>query len=292
MSMETRNWHDRNYKKLLIIPLIILIASVGYLISFESQNGDIFYKDVSLTGGTSITVFEKAEINVLQEELGLKLSDLTVRSNYDVFTGEQKGFIIETIDDVDTARAAVEEYLGYELEDGENANIISTGSAFSEGFQKQLMWAILVAFIFMAIVIFLIFKTGIPSFAVILSAFANIVMTLAVFNIFGLKMSTAGIAAFLMLIGYSVDTDVLLTTRMLKRSNGSLNERILSSVKTGMTMTLTSLLAFVAALFIVKSFSLELTRIFTVLVIGLGFDLLNTWVTNVSILKWYVERKK
>ena len=44
--------------------------------------------------------------------------------------------------------------------------------------------------------------------------------------------------------------------------------------------------------FIVKSFSAELTQIFSVLVIGLGYDLFNTWVTNVSILKWYVEAKK
>jgi preprotein translocase subunit SecF len=95
-----------------------------------------------------------------------------------------------------------------------------------------------------------------------------------------------------MLIGYSVDTDVLLTTRMIKRKEGTLNERIVGAMKTGMTMTLTSLFAFLFALFVVKSFSQELTQIFTVLVIGLGFDLLNTWITNVSILKWYSEAKK
>jgi len=57
-------------------------------------------------------------------------------------------------------------------------------------------------------------------------------------------------------------------------------------------MTLTSLLAFVVALIIVKSFSMVLAQIFTILVIGLGFDILNTWITNVSIIKWYAEKKK
>ncbi len=57
-------------------------------------------------------------------------------------------------------------------------------------------------------------------------------------------------------------------------------------------MTLTSLLAMSIALIVVKSFSIVLTQIFTILVIGLGFDILNTWITNVSILKWYVKRKK
>ena len=73
---------------------------------------------------------------------------------------------------------------------------------------------------------------------------------------------------------------------------GSLNEKIVNSIKTGMTMTLTSLFAFLAALLIVRSFSNVLTQIFTILSIGLMFDILNTWLTNVSILKWYVKNKK
>jgi len=95
-----------------------------------------------------------------------------------------------------------------------------------------------------------------------------------------------------MLIGYSVDTDILLTTRLLKRSEGSLNQRIYGAFKTGMTMTLTSLMAVIVALLIVQSFSIVLTQIFTILSIGLIFDMFNTWVTNVSILKWYMEKKK
>ncbi|MBS3076404.1 preprotein translocase subunit SecF, partial [Candidatus Pacearchaeota archaeon] len=138
----------------------------------------------------------------------------------------------------------------------------------------------------MGIVVFIMFRSFVPSAAVILSAFADILMTLTLVNLLGIKMSSAGIVAFLMLIGYSVDTDILLTTRVLKRNEGSLNERIYNSFKTGTTMTLTSLLAITFALIVVKSFSLILAQIFTILVIGLVFDIFNTWITNVSILKW------
>jgi len=151
--------------------------------------------------------------------------------------------------------------------------------------------AILIAFVFMGIVVFIIFRTFVPSTAVILSAFADILMTLALVNMLGMRMSTAGIVAFLMLIGYSVDTDILLTTRILKRDEGSLNSRIFGAFKTGITMTLTSLFAVVFALFVVRSFSIVLTQIFSILAIGLGFDILNTWITNASILKWYKEKK-
>jgi len=44
-------------------------------------------------------------------------------------------------------------------------------------------------------------------------------------------------------------------------------------------------------LFIVRSFSSVLTQIFTILSIGLVFDIMNTWVANASLLKWYAEKK-
>ena len=285
-----KNWHDKHYKVLLLIPLILIIFSFIYLGNFKAQHGDFMLKDISLTGGTSVTINDQIDIQDLEQSLQDKLDEINIREIYDLITNEQKAVVIETKSDADTTKQVLEEYLGYEL-DSENSSFEFTGSSLSEGFYQQLLIAILIAFIFMGIVVFIIFKTFIPSIAVILSAFANILMALVTVNILGIKMSTAGIVAFLMLIGYSVDTDILLTTRILKRREGSLNKRIMGAMKTGMTMTLTSLFAFILALFVVKSFSSVLTQIFTILSIGLMFDLVNTWITNVSILKWYVKRK-
>jgi len=295
MEQETeqrkKHWHDKYYKLLLLIPAIILIFSFVYMVVFYQTNGDFIYKDISLTGGTTITIYEKIDLSKLESEISEKLNDLSTREIYDLITGEQKAVILETKTNAIQTKEVLENYLGYELTD-ENSSLEFTSSIFSENFYKQLLIAILIAFIFMAIVVFIIFRTVVPSVAVIISAFADILMTLVLVDILGLKMSLGGIIAFLMLIGYSVDTDILLTTRILKRSEGSVNERIFGAFKTGITMTLTSLLAFVVALIIVKSFSMVLAQIFTILVIGLGFDILNTWITNVSIIKWYAEKKK
>ena len=284
-------FHDKYYKLLLLIPAIILIFGFIYIVSFYSAHQDFIYRDITLTGGTSVTIYEKINTDDLKRELSEELEEINTREIYDLFTGEQEAVIIETKSEGQETKQILEEYLGYNLTE-ENSSLEFTGSALSESFYKQLLIAILFAFIFMAIVVFIIFRTFIPSLAVIISAFADIFMTLILVDILGLKMSTAGIVAFLMLIGYSVDTDILLTTRILKRYEGSLNERIFKAFKTGITMTLTSLLAIIVALFVVKSFSVVLTQIFTILTIGLCFDLLNTWITNVSILKWYVKKKK
>ena len=196
------------------------------MISFYNIHGDFIYRDISLTGGTSITVYSPISTNNFIQSVGDQLGEVSTREIYDLVTGKKQAVIIETTSDADTARTVLEAYLGYELTP-DNSSFEFTGSTLSQSFYRQLLFAIIAAFIFMALVVFLIFKNFVPSIAVILSAFADIFMTLVVVDILGIKMSTAGIVAFLMLIGYSVDTDILLTNRLLKGGEGSVNSKIL-----------------------------------------------------------------
>ena len=94
------------------------------------------------------------------------------------------------------------------------------------------------------------------------------------------------------MIGYSVDTDILLTTRALRRKELILNQRIYSAFKTGILMTLTALIAVTPIFFIVSGIPDSFRQIFIILAIGLFADILNTWLTNASLIKWYCEVKK
>lgn len=286
------SWYDKNYKKLLLLPLLLLIFSGIYLYIFYQQNDDFIIKDISLTGGTSITIFSNGvDSGEILVELSAKLEDVRVREVYDFLTREKKELIITTKSSAEETKLALEEYLEYEL-DETNSSIEFTGSSLSNSFYQQLIIAIFVAFVLMAVVVFIIFRSFIPSAAVIISAFADILMTLVAVNLLGMNISSAGIVAFLLLIGYSVDTDILLTTRLLKRRDGEINERMFNAFKTGITMTLTSLVAVSVAYLMVFSFSFTLGQIFSILAIGLVFDIFNTWITNASILKWYLEKRK
>jgi len=144
------------------------------------------------------------------------------------------------------------------------------------------------SFIGMSVVIFISFRTFVPAVAVVLSAFADMAMTAATMNIVGIPLSLGTVAALLMLIGYSVDSDILLTNRVLKRQ-GKLNEKLSGAFHTGFIMTSTTLAA-ATTMFVVSWLgSVQiLMDISAVLLIGLVFDMLNTWLTNVGILKWYV----
>lgn len=285
------SFYNKNYKRLLVLPAIIIVISLIYLFSFYAQHNDIIRKDVSLTGGTTVTIYNTVDIAELENFLSQNLEDFSIREISDLRTGIQEAFVVQTTAEADRTKELLEDYLGYELTD-ENSSIEFTGSSLSSAFYSQLRIAIIIAFILMALVVFIIFRTFTPSLAVVLSAFADITMTLALVDFLGWKISSAGIVAFLMLIGYSVDTDIMLTSRLLKRKDEAIDARIFSAFKTGITMTLTSLVAVVVALVITAGFSDILKQIFSILTIGLSFDIFNTWITNAGILKWHVEKKE
>ena len=188
-------------------------------------------------------------------------------------------------------KAFLEEYLGYKLTE-ENSSFEYSEPSFTQDLYRQLMISLLLAFFLMIIVIFILFRDFVPSITIVSCVFMNIIMTITVVNLLGIKISTGGIIAFLMIIGYSVDTDILLTNRLLKRKDGTTNHKIFGAFKTGLTMTLTSLFAISVSLLVVKSFSPILTQIFLIICIGLLFGMVNTWITNVSVLKWHIHNKE
>ena len=286
---EKKHWYDRTYWLLFLIPTMLLVLSIIYISTIYAQTGDIIYKDVTLTGGTTLTLMNST-INAvdLGKSLGEKYSDAVVRSLTDFKTGEQTAVTIETKAEPDQLKKDVESILNIKL-DEKTYSIEFTGAVLSKSFYSELLRAIILAFVFMAITVFIIFKVPIPSLAVIFAAVTDIVVTLAITDLFGMRISTAGIAAFLMLIGYSVDTDILLTTRVLKRrESGPLLERMKSAIKTGLTMTFSGIVAMLAAYLIVQSPVLK--QVFLIILIGLFVDILATWLGNTAILKWYCDR--
>lgn len=285
-------WYDKHYKKLLLIAVLLFVLSVGYIIFFYVQHGDIMNKDVTLTGGTTITVY-KSDINMAELESALKGKlgeDVIVRKLEDITTRRTIAIVVETRAEANSTKIAIEDYLKYKLDDTNSSTEIS-GTTLAKSFYNQLLIAMAIAFVFMAVVVFLVFRTFIPSIAVIFAGATDILGALVLVDIFGVRVSTAGIAAFLMLIGYSVDTDIMLTVKTIRRrGEGTVNSRINSAFKTGLVMTLAALVSSLIAHFI--SAASVIKEIFLILSFGLFMDLLTTWLGNAAILKWYCEKKK
>lgn len=291
--MKIKQFYEQKYKLLLIIPFLILFLAFVQIGMQYSLTGDFVNKGISLKGGSSITVPYKANINpqTLQATLQnqFPLADISVRTIS--ATGQTIGITIDADaqeeKEIESLLQAIQKQTNTPKE---QISVEVVGSSLGESFFKQTIFALIIAFVLMGIVVFIYFRTLAPSLAVMLAASSDIVVTLAVFNLTGIKLSTAGIAAFLMLIGYSVDTDILLSSRVLKRKEGSVMDRIYGAMKTGLTMSATTLTAIAISLIFVQSEVIK--QIMIILFIGLLVDLIMTWIQNTGILRLYLERKK
>lgn len=285
--------YEKDYKKLLIIPFAVLLAAFVLIGLKVAATGDFINRDVSLKGGVTITVPSSEQIDVLQVKniLSSQFLDNDISTKSLSQFGSQVGIIVEADIEEGQAKEFIES-MGRALNrqlTPDDYSVEIVGSSLGASFFKEALVSLGIAFLFMAIVVFLYFRTFVPSAAVILAAFSDMVVTLAIVNLMDMRISAAGIAAFLMLIGYSVDTDILLTTRVLKRKEGTEMEKIYGAIKTGIMMTLTTITATIIGLIFTQS---EVIRqIMVILLIGLLADLIFTWIQNVGILRLYLERK-
>ena len=280
MGLFNYNIEKYSPKQLVVIPLAILVIALVSLAFTMATTGMPVTPGIDFSGGTAVTVITPDT----KEQIQATFAAYPLVS---IGEGMNNGKFIQfgTMDDekFKSLSSLIEQKYP-------DAKVDQIGESFGKTLQSQAAIAIILAFIGMAIVVFLSFRTFVPSAAVVLSAFADMVMTAAVMNLVGVPLTLGTTAALLMLIGYSVDSDILLTTRVLKRQ-GKLNEKLSGAFHTGIIMTTTTFAA-ITALFIVSWLgSIQIImEISAVLLIGLVFDIMNTWLTNAAILKWYVQK--
>ncbi len=160
-------------------------------------------------------------------------------------------------------------------------------------FLRQMRTVLIVSFILVAIAALVIFRNPIPSFAVVFGAVSDIVVALGAMGAFGIPLGVASIGGLLMLVGYSMDTDMLSAIRILKRHEGTASERAFSSMKTGLTMTIAAIISFLILLVISYiTFIPTYFEISTIVIFGLCADILTTWFINVPITLWYKHRRE
>jgi preprotein translocase subunit SecF len=280
MGLIDYNIEKYSPRQLVIIPFILLALSLVILAINTAATGLPVTPGIDFSGGTAVTLVTSDSKEQLQATFaGFPLIDIG--------EGVNKGKFLKfgTMDDA--TYNSLSSLISQKYPD---AKVDQIGESFGKTLQSQAVIAMIFSFIGMSIVVFLSFRTFIPSVAVVLSAFADMAMTAAAMNIIGIPLTLGTTAALLMLIGYSVDSDILLTNRVLKRQ-GKLHDKLQGAFHTGIIMTSTTFAA-ATAMFLVSWFGQVqiIMEISAVLLIGLIADVLNTWLTNAGILKWYVQK--
>ncbi len=276
---------EERYKKLMVIPITLFIFAI---ISIKFVGIE---KSFDFTGGTSIRV------DIRGKDIDVKYVEDTISKRFGAQVKIKIGADREWMEvDVPVINREITQEFAQEnlREFGEVKSIEKSGPVISRYFWKLAIRALAIALIFMAIVVFITFRDPIPSFAVVLAAISDIVITMGMMAVLKIEFSLATFAALLMLIGYSVDTDILLTTRVLKRKgSATVDDRIHDAMVTGLTMSGTTLVALLVMWTSSYIFKIPVVAsIVSVLTIGLLVDIINTWIQNAGILKFYVNTER
>jgi len=272
--------------KLIFVTLAFLLFSLAFLGYKQVTTGSFIDKSIDLKGGNLLIIsFSDANYNEISNLRG-KLQTKYHVNTYTTTSAIETQLSVECPED--NVNELIKE-INTTLEI-RNYELSKIDPKLSAGIFNEIIYSVFIAFIAIAIIIFLLFRIFIPSFAVVLCAFSDIIITLFFMNIFSIPLSIVTFTALLMSLGYSVDTDILLTTRTLKlRKN--FDDQYKKALKTGLTMSATSLIGLISIL-LITGFSSVFGQLSAVLIISLIVDLPNTWIQNASILRWYSEKPK
>jgi preprotein translocase subunit SecF len=274
-------------KRIMLIPLAIIALALVILGSNYLSTGSPVELGMEFTGGTLVTVpVTMSEEQLKGEFTGYPLLEVRkIGNRYMIQFGPMS----------ESAYVELSRQVNSQFENAETRYI---GPIYSQTLQQEAMRYIPLSFLLMAIVVFVVFREPIVSLMVIFCAFADILIAAASMTVAGISLSLGTVAALLMLIGYSVDTNLLLSMRVMKRK-GTTDDKIIGAVGTGLTMTTTTIGA-VLALFVVSDLLYLILPNFykmpvipdicLVLLFGLFADMFNTWITNAQLLRWYTSR--
>ncbi|SDY36360.1 protein translocase subunit SecF [Halobellus clavatus] len=275
-------------RQLAAIPLAVLVVALIVIGGWYVMTGSPVNQGIAFTGGTEVQVAIDGPQSAAEEQIRSAFSaePETIRS-----VPAQSVYVVTFQSEAgsDGISAAALERQAQDA--GLDVRSVSSVSAsFGANTQVLALGGLGVAFLGMSILVFAMFRVFVPSVAVVLSAFSDIAIPIALMNVLGIELSLGTVAALLMLIGYSVDSDILLNNHILRRS-GDFYESTYRAMRTGVTMTLTSISAMIVMTITATLFGIQLlAAIGTVLVFGLAADLMNTYLLNLSLLRWYKFR--
>jgi preprotein translocase subunit SecF len=269
-------------RQLAAVPLAVLGIALLVLTGSFLLFGTPVQLGMDFAGGTELTVQTTASEEEIPEAF-----DEEPESVQSVASEENHYIVQFTSTDQEALSDQAEANLAQDGDASIIQQVSSTSASFGEQTQQTALLGIAVAFLGMSVLAFVLFRTFVPSIAIVISAFSDIVIPLAFMSIVGIPLSLGTVAALLMLIGYSVDSDILLNNHVLRRG-GDFYESTHRAMRTGVTMTVTSMMAMLVMGVAAWIFGVELlSSIGIILFVGLAADLMNTYMLNLSLLRWY-----
>jgi len=201
------NYTEYSNRQLVAIPLAVLVLALAIIGGWYLVTGAPANLGLEFTGGVELRIADDGGDVEQQIETAFERQPDSVRSIpaddvYVVtFRGGRRGSWRPGRRPVRTGRR------GGAVHERDRSSVPS----FASDTARTAVFGVALAFLGMSVLVFALFRTFVPSsLAVVASAFSDLMVPIAVMNLLGIQMTLGTIAALLMIIGYSVDSDILL----------------------------------------------------------------------------------
>lgn len=274
-----------DYRVWMVLPPLIGLMLLPFILNIPLG--------IDFTGGTELQMITEKHLTAQQISFALSPCVPNLDPTVQAFDGKTtvilrtKGVI--TKECLDSSLSAI----GFSEEELKGALPTTFKPELGKTLLEKGSNVLVIAAILMMIIVFIAFRSFVPSIAVIEAAALDMIIGLGILSFTNFELTLPGFAALLMLIGYSIDTDIMLTSKVLKQTTKPFAEILDQAFITGMTMTGTMLAAFASILVVTHFVRIDtISQIASVLFCGLSADILTTWFTNAALLEWYIGRPK
>lgn len=272
-----------NNRQLIAIPLIIIaVLTISMIaltvpLSRDFKGGSLIRVQV-LENVLEASTVETAVENLLSGDVDVEI----IKDGFDIKTDNVMG---------ESEKLLLRGMFFQQFDIPENAVTIETmGPTITGLYAEQALNAMIGAFIAMGIIIFIAFRRRVTVGAILLAVGLDMLGVFGCMALFRIELSIASVAGLLMLIGYAVDTNILLTTRVLKQVGGEPKEKVVDAMRTGLMMSGSTLVPLFALNLLTTA--AQLYQLTAVLIFGIIIDIFNTWFLNAAIISRYAERQR
>ena len=323
--MEIAEIYRKYYKVMILVPIILF----GVMLVFLPR----LRLGIDFTGGLTISFSSHQKINpdTLADQIksAFGVADVSVtpvtggyivemsypsklKKVYDLLDRWKKGdeaalaelnkiLHIKDVNNIDAAVTAYADSVKQEIikeikklvPDASNIVIEDIVPTLGPEFWHLMMNVAFWAVVLLLIAILAFFRHPIPIVIMLVSAIFDGLAMLSLMGLTNIPLTLSTMAILLMMVGYSIDTDVVASTYVFKRvKEAGPYKQAEHAFLTGATMSITTLIAMLviyAVGFLTRN--ITVIRIANVMIYGVLADLVITWMFNTPLLIWIGERR-
>jgi len=273
--------------KFLPLPLILLTFFLLVSINHYIKNGEFFIRDLDLKGGTSISFLTSQEVNI--EKISSILGEYSKQALISISKSEKDYSVRITLPGEIPHEEILKLIKNSEIEIKEHS-IQYVGPELGAAFFTQVFYLLTIAYILIFAANYFIYRKLIIAITIILSSIADIIYIVGATTLLNIPISFAGFTSLLLVIAYTIDTNILLSTKILSEKLEEFYSVYKKTLITGATVSSGLILSMIIVLLF--SNSKLLNNIAIILLIGQIAELINTYLLNAGLIEVILVGKK